>query len=395
MFVELHMLQNFAPSCLNRDDTNSPKDCEFGGYRRARISSQCIKRSIRKSDVFEASVQTALGQRTKMLPGEIASRLVAAGKPEATAKTISEAMASAIWGELDDKGKNKALIFASNKEIEGATKAILNQWDELTGLIKEGEPEKARVKKGPKKSDAKDSPLLERCKSLAHDVVMGELSPDIALFGRMVAEKTNLNVAAACQVAHGISTNRVNMEMDFYTAVDDLRPKDEIGAGMMGTIEFDSACFYRFSTINLDELKKNLGGDTDLAVKTLEAFLRASILAIPSGRQNSMAAHNPPSMVMMVLRERGQPMSLTNAFVRPVAAEGGDMISESIARLDGYYSSAIQMYGKDGLKFIGVAMIGEQPTPGIASAGGVVYKSVDQLIGSLKGVVNGRPADAA
>ena len=47
MIIELHMLQNFAPSCLNRDDTNSPKECEFGGYRRARISSQCIKRAIR------------------------------------------------------------------------------------------------------------------------------------------------------------------------------------------------------------------------------------------------------------------------------------------------------------------------------------------------------------
>ena len=47
MFVELHLLQNFAPSNLNRDDTGAPKDCEFGGYRRARISSQCLKRAIR------------------------------------------------------------------------------------------------------------------------------------------------------------------------------------------------------------------------------------------------------------------------------------------------------------------------------------------------------------
>ena len=43
MFVEIHILQNFAPSNLNRDDTGMPKDCEFGGYRRARISSQCFQ----------------------------------------------------------------------------------------------------------------------------------------------------------------------------------------------------------------------------------------------------------------------------------------------------------------------------------------------------------------
>ena len=45
--LEIHILQNFAPSNLNRDDTGSPKDCLFGGARRARISSQCLKRAMR------------------------------------------------------------------------------------------------------------------------------------------------------------------------------------------------------------------------------------------------------------------------------------------------------------------------------------------------------------
>ncbi|MGH2353252.1 MAG: type I-E CRISPR-associated protein Cas7/Cse4/CasC, partial [Chloroflexota bacterium] len=31
MIIELHLMQNFAPSNLNRDDTGQPKDCEFGG----------------------------------------------------------------------------------------------------------------------------------------------------------------------------------------------------------------------------------------------------------------------------------------------------------------------------------------------------------------------------
>ncbi|MHA1369256.1 MAG: type I-E CRISPR-associated protein Cas7/Cse4/CasC, partial [Promethearchaeota archaeon] len=29
------MLQNHAPSNLNRDDTGSPKSCIFGGYQRS------------------------------------------------------------------------------------------------------------------------------------------------------------------------------------------------------------------------------------------------------------------------------------------------------------------------------------------------------------------------
>ena len=52
MLIELHMLQNFPPSNLNRDDIGQPKDCEFGGYRRARISSQCIKRVTRLHPLF-------------------------------------------------------------------------------------------------------------------------------------------------------------------------------------------------------------------------------------------------------------------------------------------------------------------------------------------------------
>ena len=52
MLVEIHMLQNHAPSNLNRDDTGSPKECTFGGIKRGRISSQCLKRSIRRSPVF-------------------------------------------------------------------------------------------------------------------------------------------------------------------------------------------------------------------------------------------------------------------------------------------------------------------------------------------------------
>lgn len=79
MFVELHIIQNFAPSNLNRDDSNTPKDCEFGGYRRARISSQCIKRSVRRHPVFRQTVEAAggdIGTRTKRIIGKIGELLV-------------------------------------------------------------------------------------------------------------------------------------------------------------------------------------------------------------------------------------------------------------------------------------------------------------------------------
>ncbi len=144
-------------------------------------------------------------------------------------------------------------------------------------------------------------------------------------------------------MAHAISTNRVSVDMDFYTAVDDLQPKDETGAGMMGTVEFDSACFYRFSVVDFDELVKNLNGDREMAMRALNAYLYAAITAIPTGKQNSMAAHNPPSMVLTVVRDKGQPMSLANAFVRPVTVQNG----RSYRRVHSSFGRLLRFPGQD------------------------------------------------
>ena len=54
MLIEIHAIQNHSPANLNRDDLGAPKTCYFGGVMRSRISSQCIKRSIRMSEEFKA-----------------------------------------------------------------------------------------------------------------------------------------------------------------------------------------------------------------------------------------------------------------------------------------------------------------------------------------------------
>src|SRR5438876_2833559 len=89
MKIELHLLQNVAPSCLNRDDTNTPKDCEFGGYRRARISSQCFKRAVRMNPAFASTLQSGLGIRTKGLVSKFTEHLTKAGKASAEAEAIA------------------------------------------------------------------------------------------------------------------------------------------------------------------------------------------------------------------------------------------------------------------------------------------------------------------
>jgi len=342
MFVELHILQNFAPSNLNRDDTGAPKDCEFGGYRRARISSQCLKRAIRACFREQGLLGCGyLSSRTKRLVEELTKRLVALGKPEDQAHRVAQAVVRGIGLRVSNEGLTEYLVFIGEKEIDALTQLCDGHWEQLSAL---GPATSGR----DAKKSGKEALPSDVADALSH-VLGGGKAADLGLFGRMLAHLPNKNIDAACQVAHALSTNQVSMEFDFYTAVDDLQPEEQTGAGMMGTVEFNSACFYRYANVDLDQLSRNLDGDEELARNTLTAFLRASVVAVPTGKQNSMAAQNPPSFVLAVVREGGL-WSLANAFVRPVRADGqGDLVQNSIRALDRYWGQLTAMYGGGGV----------------------------------------------
>ncbi|MDY6916489.1 MAG: type I-E CRISPR-associated protein Cas7/Cse4/CasC [Chloroflexota bacterium] len=345
MIVELHILQNFAPSNLNRDDTNSPKECQFGGCRRARISSQCMKRAIR--EYFRENLLVSpenLAKRTRLVRGEIAKRLQGLGnKSEEDAKKAASEVVKALGFAFKDSDRTEYLIFVGEKEIEAIAHVALDHWADLTSTSLD---EKTRKAIGDELKSKLD----------------GGTACDLALFGRMLADLPVKNIDAACQVAHAISTHKVGVEFDFYTAVDDLQPEEETGAGMMGDIEFNSACYYRYADIDLGQLRRNLAGKewdkaseaeksdaNDLAVKTVEAFLHAAVAAIPTGKQNSFSAQNPPDFVLAVVRESGA-WSLANAFAHPVAVkEGSDLVADSIAALVDYWGKLKQFYGDDGI----------------------------------------------
>ena len=341
MKVELHIIQNFAPSCLNRDDTNTPKDCEFGGHRRARISSQCIKRSIRRDDVFGETVGK-VGIRTKLLVRQLIDRLTDAGKDAKEVESVVPAFVTNFISKLD-KDKTAVLLYLGDDEIERMKDIILGHWSQLI----------ASTDKAGKEID-------EVCKEATKEFKGGSKAADIALFGRMMAEHPDLAVEASCQVAHAISTNKVVMDMDFYTAVDDLQLQEESGAGMMGVIGFNSSCFYRYSMVDMEMLKENLGGDEELAVRTLEAFLRASVAAIPTGKQNSMAAQNPPDAIFAVVRDNGAPVSLANAFAVPVRPTKDKSLTQvSIEAMDEYWGKLTKVYGENGIEARPICLVGE------------------------------------
>lgn len=353
MFIELHMIQNFAPSNLNRDDTNNPKDCEFGGYRRARISSQCMKRAIRNHQVFSATTEAGIGQRTKWLTRLISRPLQDAGKSEEDALAVARSFAEAYAGKMDTD-RTSVLLYLSPGEVKTMTATLLENWDDV---LVEAQSEK------------KGSNIQNLVKDIIKETKDRTSAPDIALFGRMLADKPELSLDAACQVAHAISTHRVNMEMDYYTAIDDLLEGEEAGAGMVGFTSFNSACFYRYARIDWDQLVANLDGDAGLANRTVEGFLRASVAAVPTGKQNAFAAQNPPSFLLAVVRTDGMSWSLANAFEAPVRAEGNNgLVAPSIAALDAYWGQLQQMYGGNGMTAAALALDTEAPMTNLAGA---------------------------
>jgi len=386
MLVELHILQNFAPSNLNRDDTGAPKDCEFGGYRRARISSQCLKRAIRTSFRNDGLLEAdSLAVRTRRLvEGELVPRFTGQGRDATEARQVAEAALSSVGISL--KGDNtQYLLFLGQREIDAIEQVCLANWELLVAVQNEG----ADAKKG--KKDKKKAMPKEIGDAIKRSLDGGKAA-DLALFGRMLADLPVRNVDAASQVAHAISTHRVDAEFDFYTAVDDLQAERsgdseadvDAGAGMLGTIEFNSACYYRYANVDVGQLLANLQGDAELARATLSAFVRASVRAVPTGKQNSMAAHNPPSLVFATVRDTGA-QNLANAFVRPVRpSRDGDLIANSVRELGSFQQKLVNMYGDDGLRGSWVASTED----GATSALGVQSGTLDALVQGVLSAVD-------
>ena len=367
MNIEIHLLQNFAPSNLNRDDSGAPKDCNFGGHRRQRISSQCLKRSVRKSVVFEQLLNGRVGIRTKRIPEAVAKSLVNMGHEEAPARAMADALLEALYG-INDEGATKYLLYVGPEEIQRIADLLHEQDETVIHMATELSKKRKENQSKKGKSDTKETVDKSVIEASKHFTALAAeykkkypkhvRAVDVALFGRMLANSPTENIDAACQVAHAISVNRMTMEFDYFTAIDDLKPEDTAGAGMIGTVGFSSSCFYQFACIDARQLARNLGGDQGVGREGIMAFAEAFIHARPSGKQNTFAAHSLPTLVMFVIRESGQPVSLVNAFENPAYPSADrSLTEEAIQKLSSHYLSLKKMYGLDGKA--GYVMLGE------------------------------------
>lgn len=342
MLIEIHMLQNHAPSNLNRDDTGSPKSAIFGGVPRGRISSQALKRAIRRSDTFRTALDGQLAMRTRQLPELVREALLQRGFGAELAELGAD-KASGFGNKEGKEAKAKAngeretaqTMFITTADIDAIVAVLANAF--------EGAGRDLKKCKAIKAKDLQKDPALAAYRPL---------TVDVSLFGRMITSDAFRDADASMQVAHALSTHRIEQEYDYFTAVDDLaRPADgdDAGADMIGDVEFNSACYYKYFSLDVDELVGNLTGERpygkaatdeerktarEVAALTVEHFLRAAALVSPSGKQNTFAAHQPPSLIVVEVRKQRTPISYANAFVKPVSASReASLVEASIARL--------------------------------------------------------------
>lgn len=341
--IELHILQSFPVTCLNRDDLGAPKSAVFGGAPRARVSSQCWKRAIRELATDDQQAKGFFaGQRTRYVVKALENIFTEKGADAEKAKALAKITADAI-GTLDDpeKGNVKTLLFFSPQEMSAVVDAVwaLNLDEKL--IAESLCDEKKKAEKANKELLKLTGKAVKALAAAVKDAA------DIAIFGRMVADDHTLTVEGAGLFSHALSTHSTSNELDFFSAVDDAKKDaDDAGAGHIGSLEFNSACYYRYVGINLGLLKdaNHLGHFTSDELKAvLAAFLRAAVLAVPNARKNSMFGFNPPAYVLGV-RRTGQPISLVNAFEKPVIADKGGYVKPSEAALKAHWSDLKNLY---------------------------------------------------
>ena len=324
MLYEIHMLKNYPPTNMNRDDTGAPKTCLFGGVMRGRVSSQCLKRSWRTSPSFRAEIgDENLGIRTRKLPVLVAEKLVAMGVSQEFADAIQPRLTgigNKEGKETKDGNATAQVIFYAKEDIAAVAETVKELLD------------KCKSVKDVQKLKAKD------IQAAVSGADVRPVTLDIALFGRMVTSDAFRDVEASMQVAHAISTNKVSVESDYFTAMDDMlsgSSMDELGAAMIGDVDFNSSCYYVYASVDTDALAENLkyaDNADEIVRKAIPALLRAMAFTDPSGKQNSFAGHVLPSVVMVECKEKKIPTSMVNAFVEPVG-KGGDLVKCSAEKL--------------------------------------------------------------
>lgn len=333
-FINYHVLISHSPSNLNRDDMNMQKTAVFGGTRRTRISSQSLKRAMRKSYYYENELGHP-STRTAVLINQYAKDI----KEKYPDKSENiEKICLCVAALIEGKSKKGDIIkYKRNKKGEIKTQVLAwnsNEKDLLKEMI---------VSALEKSGDE----LIDFLKTSFNDIdtsLKQNLAKDIALSGRMATGAIE-SIDASLAVAHAITTHTVDGDIDWFTAVDDLNQETgETGSAHLDTTEFSSGVFYRYASLNLRQLQENLGDiDRAQALDIAAHVLHLLATVVPSGKQNSFAAFNLADFAFVSFSD--QPISLANAFENPVKANKSGLVMPSIEAFNNYHQAIYQAYG--------------------------------------------------
>jgi len=302
--IEFHILQSFPVTCLNRDDVGAPKTAMIGGVTRARVSSQSWKRQVRLA-MQDFGVKLAM--RTKKVDEVTRKACLDLGATEDQAKACGDVIAKALTKDtLHFYTEREATAFAEYAREKGFDSAKI-----------------------------KDKEIYKISKKVINPALDGL---DIALFGRMVAQAAELNIEAACSFAHAISTHKVSNEVEFFTALDDLQ--EDPGSAHMGSLEFNSATYYRYISLDLGQLWQTLGGEG--LPEAIAAFTKALYVAVPSARQATQSGASPWEFAKVLVR-KGQRLQVP--FETAVKSRDGGFLQPSIESMTKYLDKQEKLAG--------------------------------------------------
>jgi len=345
--IEFHILQSFPVSCLNRDDVGAPKTATIGGVTRARVTSQCWKRQVR---LAMHDLGVVHGQRTKLISKLVADACIERGATPEQGKACGDKIEGAFIKKKEetDKAREKREAKEAKKALDGGDADVVDADDESGAeksdtllflspsevntladyfLAKDFKPNEVITKTEQKKQAKEIADLISKSNQ-AIDAV------DIALFGRMVAQAAEMSVEGAASFSHAISTHKVSNEVDFFTALDDL--STDPGAAHMGSIEFNSATYYRYISLDLGQLHETLAGV--VLPEAVEAFTKALFTSVPAARQATQSGASPWEFAKVFVRKGHRLQVPFETAIKPAIARDGGFIQPSIEALTGYLS---------------------------------------------------------
>lgn len=334
--LELHIIQTFPPSRLNRGENGDPKSSVLGGVPRTRFSSQALKRAQRDQSTMRTKVPHLLVRRVL---GPSFDHLDA----------VVRDLLSHRYGPYDDAGRLKTMAYLSQDEIEQFARLVHDHADAL--LDSRDATLQSSKKAAQKDADSAYKTLL----STVLSAYRPQVSEQHALFGRFMADLPDDFVDAATAYGHAISTHRDQPAADFYSAIDDVTGT----SAHIGNLVLTAPTMYRFATLDLDTLTRHLGEHAPAAARR---WAHGVVTAAPTGGKNGAFGATLPEYTLLIARDHGHPTTLANAFTEPAYPQGQQtLLDASVQKLKTQLAFNQAAYTANGLT--GAREISVRPFP--------------------------------